>query len=308
MELSQKKIIVLGGSGFIGWHVCQHLASLNAIVTSFDRQPAMSIDKPVQSIIGDFFSEDDLLQAIRGQDCIIHSISSINPSTSVSNYIQGYEQDFLQTMRMCNSAYKNGQRVLFISSGGTVYAPQRRALKEDDPTCPINHYGSLKLCIENMMQAFIAAGADFRIVRVANAYGPGQDYKKGVGFIDAAIKHAINNETVQIWGDGNVVRDYIHVYDVARMICNVLSYEGNEVLFNIGTGIGTSQNTIIEMLKVFFPDLQVAYAQERLIDAKQIVLDINKYKRFFNEKLISITEGIAEQINTINNTFENKNK
>ncbi len=131
------------------------------------------------------------------------------------------------------------------------------------------------------MHAFMHAGADFRIVRIANAYGPGQDYRKGVGFIDAAIKRALHGETIEIWGNGNIVRDYIYIDDICPMLSDVLAYDGEEHTFNIGTGRGISQHTVISLLRKYIPDVTVEFLPQRNVDMENIVLDTSLYRKIF---------------------------
>lgn len=295
MELSGKKVIVFGGGGFIGRCLCETLVERGVEVTAFDRELS-AVPESVRCIQGDFFDERQLAQAIQGQDMIVHAICTINPGSSVEQYMRGYEKDFVQSARLCDLAFRQGKRLLFLSSGGTVYASKNRPLAEDDPKTPINHYGSLKLCVENMMQAFVHAGADFRIARIANAYGPGQDYRKGVGFVDAAIKKAMRGETIEIWGDGNIVRDYIYIDDICHMLCDVLAHDGEVRIFNIGTGEGVSQRQVVEVLCTKYGNVDACYKEPRAIDARYLVLNCNRYREMFSHRPRKIKQGIENYI------------
>jgi len=293
--MHEKKIVVFGGAGFIGRRMCDALANRGAAVTAFDKG-SMEVNERLRCLQGDFFNESDVEAAIDGQDMIVHAICTIAPGTSVTHYMRGYEKDFVQTAKLCDMAFRQGKRLLFISSGGAIYASQTKPLKEDDPKAPINHYGSLKMCVEHMMQAFIHAGADFRIARVANAYGPGQDYRKGVGFIDAAIKKALQGEPIEVWGDGSIVRDYIHIDDICHMLCDVLAYDGGERVFNVGTGSGVSQQQIIEMVRGIFPKTEVRYLPARTIDVHHLVLDIDRYNHCFDYRPQMINQGLKDYV------------
>lgn len=290
MDLQGKKVIVFGGAGFIGHNLCSALVVRGAEVTVFDRSVVPTC-KDIRCIQGDFFDDQQLERAVQGQDMLVHAICTINPGSSVTDYMRGYERDFVQSARLCDLAYQSGKRLLFLSSGGTVYGGKCTPLREDDPKEPINHYGSLKLCVEDMMQAFMHAGADFRIARIANAYGPGQDYRKGVGFIDAAIKKALKHEPIEIWGDGSIVRDYIYIDDICHMLCDVLAYDGTDRIMNIGTGKGVSQHDVIRLLRKYAPDIAVKYLPHRSVDKESFVLDIALYKKNFSFGPRSFPEG-----------------
>ena len=89
------------------------------------------------------------------------------------------------------------------------------------------------------------------IARISNPYGPGQDFNKGVGFIDAALKKTLNHEQIEIWGDGSVVRDYIYIEDVCEMIGSLINYDGNEEVFNVSSNQGISLNDVISKMKEY---------------------------------------------------------
>ena len=184
--------------------------------------------------------------------------------------------------------------MIFFSSGGTVYGNQEvQPITEDAVPVPINHYGNLKLCIENTMRTFnFQMKKNMLIARISNPYGPGQDYHKGVGFIDAAIKHTIAGETIEIWGDGNVVRDYIYIDDLCRMLYALIEYHGDTEVFNLSSNTGVSQNDIVDILKQIDPAVKVAYKPGRSVDAKKIILDNSRIHSICDFEMVSIEEGI----------------
>lgn len=297
MTLQGSKIVILGGNGFIGSQLGQLLLSMNANVTSFDRILPENAINGIHYIQGDFFDDKQMLDAIAGAAFIVHAISTINPGNSSDNYMRGYEKDFVQSVKLFDAAARANQRVLFLSSGGTIYGKTNRGpVAESSSQAPINHYGSVKACIEMAMHTFIVEGAPFYIARIANPFGPGQDYRKGVGFIDAAIKHTLCNETIEVWGDGEVVRDYIYISDVCNMLCHLLTYEGNEHVFNIGSGIGATQNDIIDIIRQHFGDISVNYLPARAVDVPYIVLETSLYQSIFPYRCMSLHTGINKLI------------
>ena len=184
--------------------------------------------------------------------------------------------------------------MIFFSSGGTVYGNQDvQPISEDAVPVPINHYGNLKLCIENTIRTFnFQMKKNMLVARISNPYGPGQDYHKGVGFIDAAIKKSISGETIEIWGDGNNVRDYIFIDDLCKMLYALIDYHGEIEVFNLSSNTGASQNDIVKILKNISADVEVVYKPGRSVDAKKIILDNKRIQSIGNFEMVSLEEGI----------------
>lgn len=291
-----KKILVLGGNGFLGRNLCQFLVSKGEQVYSFDMFIPQNVIDGVKYISGDFFDEYTLQKVIDGMDVIFHAICTLNPGNSNEKCILGYERDFVQTAKLCSFIKDTDCRLIFFSSGGTVYGNQKEMpISELAVPVPINHYGNLKLCIENTIRTFnFQMKKNMLIARISNPYGPGQDYQKGVGFIDAAIKKTLSGEVVEIWGDGNVVRDYIYIEDVCRMLYELIEYHGEHEVFNLSSNTGTSQNDIIQILKELEPGLQVRYTEGRSVDAGKIILDNQRILSLGKLEMTPLREGIRK--------------
>ena len=289
-----RKILVLGGNGFLGRNLCKYLADCGEKVYSFDMSMPEVADNRIEYIAGDFFDDYTLEETVKGMDVIYHAICTLNPGNSNEKCILGYERDFVQTAKLCSYLKDTDCRMIFFSSGGTVYGNQEvQPITEDAVPVPINHYGNLKLCIENTMRTFnFQMKKNMLIARISNPYGPGQDYHKGVGFIDAAIKHTIAGETIEIWGDGNVVRDYIYIDDLCRMLYALIEYHGDTEVFNLSSNTGVSQNDIVDILKQIDPAVKVAYKPGRSVDAKKIILDNSRIRSICDFEMVSIEEGI----------------
>ena len=289
-----RKILVLGGNGFLGRNLCKYLADCGEKVYSFDMSMPEVADNRIEYIAGDFFDDYTMEETVKGMDVIYHAICTLNPGNSNEKCILGYERDFVQTAKLCSYLKDTECRMIFFSSGGTVYGNQEvQPITEDAVPVPINHYGNLKLCIENTMRTFnFQMKKNMLIARISNPYGPGQDYHKGVGFIDAAIKHTIAGETIEIWGDGNVVRDYIYIDDLCRMLYALIEYHGDIEVFNLSSNTGVSQNDIVDILKQIDPAVKVAYKPGRSVDAKKIILDNSRIRSICDFEMVSIEEGI----------------
>lgn len=289
-----KKILIIGGNGFIGSNLSNCLIKHKYDVYSFDIQlPRVKVDD-VHYIVGDFFDDECLEKAITGMDVIIHSLSTVNPGNSNERFMQGYSRDFVQSVKLFDMCIKKHIKVIFLSSGGTVYGIQdEQPIKETALPAPINHYGAVKLCIENVMRTFnTQLHTKMLIARISNPYGPGQDFHKGVGFVDASLKKTLRNETIEIWGDGNIVRDYIYIEDVCEMLCSLVEYDGKEEVFNISSNEGISLNDIIKEIKLLGLCPNVVYKPARSVDVPKVILDNSKIMKVHSMKIRTFREGL----------------
>lgn len=295
------KVLILGGNGFIGKNLSNCLLNRGYDVYCFDCDLPDIPQKEIHYIQGDFFDESFLEKIIKDKDIIYHGISTINPGNSNEFYMRGYEKDFIQTVKLCKLVSEYDIKLIFLSSGGTVYGTQnQQPIMEEALPRPINHYGNIKLCIENTMMTFaVQKNVDILIARLSNPYGPGQDYTKGVGFIDAVVKKAINNEELEVWGDGSIVRDYIYIEDACQMLVLLAEYHGEDRIFNISSGKGVSIKDIIDIIKKWYPQMEIKYKNKRSVDLERIILNNQKIMRLYNRKMVEIHEGIEQYYNTI---------
>lgn len=290
----KKKILILGGSGFLGSNLCRYLITKDYEVYSYDRSFSTNQEN-VHFIEGDFFDDAKLEAAVKGMDCIIHAISTVNPGNSNEFYMHGYSRELLQTIKLCNMLVGKQTSMIFLSSGGTVYGDhQKQPIDESVLPRPINHYGNIKLCIENTMRTFnYQMGTRFIIARISNPYGPGQDFHKGVGFIDAVLKNSMQGLPVEIWGDGNNIRDYVYIDDVCEMLECLIRYCGDQETFNVSSGRGYTQNAVIGILREMGFSPKVIYKEKRSVDVRKIVLSNVNISSLWKGEPIRLEKGIA---------------
>ena len=99
-----------------------------------------------------------------------------------------------------------------------------------------------------------------------------------MGFVDAVLKHSLAGEAVELWGDGENIRDYIYIDDVCSLLYFLSYYNGSEMLFNISSGNGISQNQVIDNVRALGLNVDVIRKESRSVDVSQIVLDNTKIK------------------------------
>ncbi|MFH0853964.1 MAG: NAD-dependent epimerase/dehydratase family protein [bacterium] len=302
------RIVITGGSGFIGTSLLIKFKqnNFNDILVIDKHKPQLEWG---QYIIGNFEKRELLENAIQKNDIVIHLACSTVPSTSELDKARDINENILSSLMLFDiCAKKKINKIIFLSSGGTVYGDHgKKILKETDLTNPINSHGIMKLAIEQYINLFNRLyGLNYIILRAANPYGwpfllPAQTdanklfhREKNQGVIDIFLRKAINNETLEIWGDGKIVRDYIHIDDLTNFIITLIKNPIQNKLFNAGAGIGTEINEIVKIIKkITEKKLSVSYLPKRNFDVPHNILDIKKARKLIDwEPRIGIEEGI----------------
>lgn len=300
------RYLILGGSGFIGCNLITNLLKYpENKVLSFSRTDLeksiynrIKFKENFKEINGDFKNTDFSIYT-KNIDVVIHLVSTTTPSSI--NHESDISDNVLPTLRLLNACVNNSvKKFVFISSGGTVYGrTDMIPIKEDHKTEPICSYGIQKLTIEKYIQLYSRDyQLDSKIIRLANPYGPYQEKSFGVGAITNFTLRCIAKEPITIYGDGEVVRDYIYIDDAIEGIINIIKSTSSRTLYNLGTGMGTSLNQVVEVLKKHFQyECSVLYINGRNVDVDYNVLDICEYSKISpNHKMLNLEEGLCRLI------------
>lgn len=275
-------ILVFGGGGFIGANVTQRLLSEGYFVRAFQRTPPKDEmtkinKKNFEYFQGDIGSVSDVRSALNNIDAVIHLASSSLPSTSFEDPIFDLNENIPQAINILDAMTEKGiRKIVYCSSGGTVYGnPITLPINESHVTNPIVPYGITKLAIEKYIGMYREQGKiDPVILRLSNPYGPNHDPDKKQGLINTLLEKAINDKPIEIWGDGSITRDYLHIEDAAEAFYKALKYSGQKTVFNISTGLGFSVNQIIEEIESLLKiNINIEYRQSRKFDVCANVLD-----------------------------------
>lgn len=283
-EISMK-CLILGGGGFIGTHLVDTLLEHQHEVRVFDR-PNLKVSaryskrENIEWFEGDFLNIEDISRAMKGCDILFHLAWSTLPKSSNENIVYDCETNLVATLRLLDAACKyNIKKVVFTSSGGTVYGlPCELPIKETHPTEPIVPYGITKLTVEKYLKLYKTINnLDFTVLRIANPFGERQQLTSAQGAVTIFLAKALKGETIEIWGDGNVVRDYIYIKDVAEALLKAMDYKGSFDVFNIGSGYGRSLNDIVSAIESLLErPVSCRYLPSRKFDVPANVLDISR--------------------------------
>lgn len=301
--------LVLGGGGFQGRHLCRRLVSKGDRVRVFNKashNAMLSVDRltGVEWITGDFEDASAVESALQGVDVIFHLISTTLPKTSNENPVHDVMTNIVPTIRLLEMARQHGvKKVIYFSSGGTVYGtPNTIPITEDHPTLPICSYGIHKCTIEQYLHLYqVLYGLDYAVMRISNPYGPNQGLGRGQGVVAVFLDKLIRGESIEIWGDGSVVRDYVYVGDVIEAALSLVEYQGPHKVFNIGSGQGKSLITLItEIADLLECEPDVTYLPARSLDVPANVLDISRANRELCWRpRMEFRDGLEQLINVI---------
>lgn len=308
-------ILLFGAAGFIGSNLALYLAkTTDNKITLLDRKRELfSIPKIVNNksitIYESIFDENtEFDQILQGQDIVYHLVSTTVPGTSNLQIPQELSSNVVATAKMLEACVRCGvKKVVFLSSGGTVYGREMKCpLHENTPTYPINSYGVQKITIEKLLYLYnYLYGLDYRVVRLANPYGPYQNPNGILGAATTFTYKALKKEEIIVYGDGSVVRDYIYIDDVIRAMANIVEKDSKYKIFNLGSGYGTSIQQLIKVIgSTLGVDLKIKYLSERKVDVPVNYLDISRYENTFGKlNPISLEEGIRKTASFLSDNY-----
>lgn len=298
-------IMLLGAAGFIGTNLALELAknSKNKI-TLVDVNKDYFVKKiqiTFQNIIEFKFEKNsDFESLLKNQDVVYHLVSTVIPSTANKEIGNEINSNVVMTANFLDACVKcEVKKVIFISSGGTVYGKDAGCpLVEDQDLKPISSYGLEKVMIEKLLYLYeYLYKLDYRIVRLSNPYGPYQRPNGMLGALTTFTYKALNNEKITIFGDGSVVRDFIYIDDAVKGIVNIANIENTYKIFNLGSGSGKSIKSIMNSIEnALQVSLDVEYIEGRKSDVPVNYLDVSRYEKIFGK--CEKTEIVAGVIKT----------
>lgn len=296
-------ILILGAAGFIGTNLTFNLSkNKDDKITLVDKNKEYFVNiekKCLKNVTIKEASLDEKMDfsILDGQDIVYHLVSSNVPTTSNQHISHDIQANVLFSSYLFDACVEHSvKKVVFISSGGTVYGKEATCpLSEETPTNPISSYGIQKITIEKLLYLYnYMYGLDYRIIRLANPYGPYQRPNGVLGAVTTFTYKAIKREEIQVYGDGSVVRDYIYIDDAINAIIKVVNGENKHHTFNLGCGYGTSiKELLLTIEKALGIELKIVYRAGRTVDVPVNYLDISRYEKYYGKlNPISLEEGI----------------
>lgn len=311
-----KRFLFLGGAGFIGSNIikailhCEHCdVQIYVLEPSFANVSRLDGEN-VHVFRGELSDLDFLMSIIETNkiDSVVHLVATIIPGSSFEDYKREYQQVIFPTIELMDFCARKSIKFVYFSSGGTVYGnrTEMTPFKETDAMAPISYYGWSKQMMENsILYVHRTAGLKYLILRPSNPYGHGQNIHAKQGLIAVALGKIFAGEPITVWGDGSNVRDYIYIDDLAKAVIQLLNKDVCNTTLNIGSGVGTSINDIVDTLKkVVAEDVKVDYLPSRSVDVSHMILDNFRLKKYVDVDFTLLQDGITMFYNEVKSQLQ----
>lgn len=305
-----KNILLIGGAGFIGSSLIERLTIESPEIRLFVVEPegadVSQISNQNVTLCYAKLSDVSRITAFIEQyniDTLIHLVSTLVPSSTYEDFLYEFRcivSPSIELMEVCTS---HDVKFIYFSSGGTIYGNRQNMVpfKETDPMLPISYYGWSKQMMENgILFVHRTQKLKYLILRPSNPYGQGQNMHGRQGLIAVAMGAALFGETLNIWGDGSAIRDYIYIDDLTSAVCQLLYKDVCNETINIGSGIGYSVNEVIDLIRnATGKKIEVKYKKPRSVDVSTVILDTAKLRENVDTHFRSLSDGIRVYFNGI---------
>lgn len=304
---STKKVLVTGGAGFIGSHVCEAYRDAGWDVTALDDLSSgrrENVPDGVDLVEMDVRSDDVAgLFANGGFDLVNHHAAQIDVRVSVARPRHDASINIDGLLNLLEAARASDvERFVYVSSGGVVYGePEDLPVPETAPKLPLSPYGVSKLTGEHYLFFYRRLrGLESVSLRYSNVYGPRQDPHGEAGVVAIFCQRILDGEALTVFGDGRQTRDYVYVEDVAR--ANLAASETalavpdsiDDVAFNVGTGRETSVNQLASaLMKAAGRTVETVHAQARPGELERSSLAVGRFAGEGWEPACTLEEGLA---------------
>lgn len=242
-----KRIVVFGGTGFIGSKLCLYLADKGFKVICLGRTKPSVLDHRIEFHKIDFHVSSTWNDLLLENDYVFNLIA-LHVAKEASLVTE--ESHFAAINDLAVECLaKKVRGLLYLSSGGAIYGNGNIAFSEMDMPNPISHYGIIKYKVENIFKKYQEEyQLPLSIVRPSNIYGESQNLITSFGVVTNFYNRIANNLTIEIYGDLSICKDYLHVDDLVPELSHIC-LEGKLGIFNLGFGKSYTLKEIIQKIE-----------------------------------------------------------
>lgn len=295
-----KRVVVTGGAGFVGSNLIARLKGLGGFdVVVLDSEVLGSreaiADLDTTFIKGDICDPDAVEEALDGADTVVHLAADTRVIPSISEPKFNFDVNVGGSLVILETMRRMGiDRIINASTGGAIIGEANPPVHEGMVASPASPYGASKLAVEGYCSAYSACyGMKAASLRFSNVYGPRSWHKGSV--VALFIKQILRGETLTVYGDGEQTRDYVHAQDLADGIIAAIQSDASGPI-QLGTGIGTPLNAIIDMLReISGQEIAVEYEPFRDGEIVHTWCDISHARSTLGyDPKIAVRDGLEE--------------
>ena len=303
-----KKVLLIGGSGFIGLHLAKSLSARHQVAI-FCKNPeklkSIGFLSKVKILKGDISDCNSAEEAVRGKDEIINLASVVNAHGDFDAF-EDLEVNCRGQLNVLEAIKKSNRKARYIFIGTRAQFGRAKEkdlpVKEDYPQNPISLYGIHKSAAENYCRLYKRAfGINSIILRLPQVYGPSLSLCETHSIVDKFVKKALNGEKFDVNGYGKDIKDLVYIGDFAELINKILDSKVDNGIFNVGSG---RKVTLAEIAKIVVSQCRpgsfrlAPFPKDKIpFELGSFYFDISKVSKEFKWKpKTSIAEGIKKTV------------
>lgn len=294
------KIIITGGSGFLGRHLCRALSLAGHTIKNIDlvNNPEFS------TTIADVRDQERMMAEVKDAELVFHLASLIEAGESVKEPFKFIDYNLNGTLCVLEAMRANNIKNFIFSSSAAIYGePITVPIKEDDRTIPINPYGMTKLAMEGLLSSYVNSfGFTGVALRYFNLYGPEEHHQPETHAIPRFIDQIIHEQEVTIWGDGQHQRDFVYISDIVeahlRAIQLTQTQPNQYHYLNLSTQQPASVIAVIQQLETLIDKkAMINHFPDRPGDPRVLTADATKAKQILNwESRVNLEQGLKQTV------------
>lgn len=299
--LSDQRVLITGGGGFIGSHIAATLAQLNdvRVLDNFSTGERRNVSDGVNVIDGDVCNEETVDAALSDVDVVFHEAAMVSVPESVEHPVDCHDLNGSATVQLLDCARRHDVRVILASSAAVYGNPESVPITEDATTDPASPYGFEKRLNEQYAQFYTETyGLPTVPLRYFNVYGSRGLDGEYAGVIGTFVRQAQSGNPLTVEGDGEQTRDFIHVDDVVQ--ANLLAATTDAVgrPFNVGTGRSVTINHLAETVRdVVGTDVPIEHVPPRADDIERSEADLHNTRNLLGfDPTVSLHEGLERTL------------
>lgn len=293
-------VLLIGAGGFVGQSLLDAMVRRGEAVIAVSRNAFEAPGGNVETRVQTMRDVRDYAPLLARARAVIHVASASTPGISIGKPVDEIDDNLRPTAALLAALQDQPHLpLIYVSSGGSLY--RRVADGAADEFAAVysrSYHGAGKIAAEHFIEAWCNQFCGSAVVlRPSNLYGPGQYERPGFGIVPAAFGKLMRGETLHVWGDGSVERDYLYIDDFARLVLAVLdaSPRAGFHVFNACSAISVDLNGLFEMIeRVAGRTLSRSYDAGRAVDAPSIRMQATRACKAFGwSAQVDLEDGLA---------------